>query len=268
MPSVIKLKDYEQVVYNVLEDEKNFLEYLEENQNKILEMDFSHLEYAPNNKISDKSQEEIINYFEEVANIPINENENSFERNLHLVITYSFYYLRSGISYMDIVQEGNIGLFMAIESFGNRDKILFDNYKNFWIIRSIILYIKNELLDKKNNFIKFFNEEEKRLANLELNKASKDVTIDEIRDFLENDKEGKNIDSLESLENKKNLILSNLDFFKSKNLLNEKEIKVLTLYFGFGVEKRYSIYEIDKDLGFTENQSEELFQNALLKLSQ
>lgn len=268
MSDIIKLKDYEQIVYNTLENEEKFLDYLEKNQKKILEMNFSHINYLKNQKILDKSQEEVIDYLEEVANILDNNSGNLFEINLHYVITYSFYYLRQGFSYMDIVQEGNIGLLKAIESFGNKDKELFDNYKNFWIIRAIILYMKNELLDIKNNFIKFFQDEEKHLIQREKSEENKDITVEEITDFLAKSDEEEIFDSLESLERKKSITLENFDLFKLKNLLNEDEIKVLTLYFGFGKDKRNSIYDIEKEFGYTENHGEGLFKNALLKLSQ
>ena len=268
MSSIIKLKDYEQIIYDSLENEDKFLEYLEENQNNTLEMNFSHVDYLKNQKTLSKPQEEVINYLEEVARILDNNDENIFERNLHAVIIYSFYYLRQGFSYMDIVQEGNIGLLKAIDAFGNRDKRLFENYKNFWIIREIVLYIKNELLDIKNNFIKFFKDEEEHLVHHEKKLENKDITVEEITDFLAKGDEDEIFNTLESLQRKKAAALENFNFFKSKNLLNEEEIKVLTLYFGFGKVKRYSIYEIEKELGYIENQGEELFQNALLKLSQ
>jgi len=264
MSNIIKLKDYEKIVYNDLEDEEKFLKFLEENQDKILELDFSHVEHNSSNNSSNLQQEDVIGYLEEISHIITENNENLFEKSIHSVTSQSFHYLRESFSYLDIVQEANIGLLNGIEAFGDGDIALFDNYKNFWVIRAIVLYLKNELENTKNSFLRYFKMEEEHLAHHHFHEEN-EPTMEEIHEFL--NEEENSAHSLESLKEKKERILKNFDFFKTKNILSPEEIQVLNLYFGFGVDKRHSIYEIEKKLEIEKDQGDTIFQKAIEKIS-
>ena len=288
MSNVIELKDYEKIIYEQLEDEETFLKFLEENQYKTLKLDFSHVKDNSRSNASALHHEEVFNYLEEISQIIADTDENLFEKSVHSVASQCFYYLRESFSYLDILQEANIGLLNGIESFGNKDTALFDNYKNFWVIRAIVLYLKRELESTKNSFLRYFKMEEEYLnhshssheereaqENTHEKKEEKEPTIEEIQDLLNEDFANKNFINddenpgyyVESLRETMERIVENFDFFKTKNLLSPIEIEILNLYFGFDSDKRYSIYEIENKLDIKRDQGEKIFKKAIEKIS-
>lgn len=58
-----------------------------------------------------------------------------------------------------------------------------------------------------------------------------------------------------------------IDFLALKNRLSTRQIEVLNYYFGFGVDRRYSIFEIEEKLGINKGEGEVIFEQALLILS-
>ena len=94
-------------------------------------------------------------YFKEIKNIPAFTREQLdvlwkksmagdkkarkrlVESNLRLVLPLTRRYLRRGIDFLDLVEEGNIGLMRAVEKFNPRKKISFSTYANYWIEQAI-----------------------------------------------------------------------------------------------------------------------------------
>ncbi|GHV83491.1 hypothetical protein AGMMS50212_08310 [Spirochaetia bacterium] len=115
----------------------------------------------------DKSSDEVFNaYLRQLKVIPLLDAEQEkelackiksgdklakkklIESNLRLVVTVSRSYKARGISIMDIIQEGNIGLMQASERFDGERNIRFSTYAVYWIKQSIRRY-----LDSKNRAI-------------------------------------------------------------------------------------------------------------------
>lgn len=59
------------------------------------------------------------------------------ECNLRLVVPVTKRYMRHGIDFLDLVEEGNIGLIRAVEKFDPRKNISFSTYANYWIDQAI-----------------------------------------------------------------------------------------------------------------------------------
>jgi RNA polymerase primary sigma factor len=66
------------------------------------------------------------------------------EANLRLVISVAKRYLRSGLSLLDLVQEGNIGLMKAVDRFQYRRGFKFSTYATWWIRQAITRSIAND----------------------------------------------------------------------------------------------------------------------------
>jgi RNA polymerase primary sigma factor len=63
------------------------------------------------------------------------------EANLRLVVKIAHKYATSGVAFMDIVQEGNMGLMRAAEKYDHLKNVRFSTYANFWIRQAIIRFL-------------------------------------------------------------------------------------------------------------------------------
>jgi RNA polymerase primary sigma factor len=65
------------------------------------------------------------------------------EANLRLVIKIARIYLTSAVSFMDIIQEGNIGLMRAVDKYDWNRNVRFSTYANWWIHQAITRFLSN-----------------------------------------------------------------------------------------------------------------------------
>jgi RNA polymerase primary sigma factor len=65
------------------------------------------------------------------------------EANLRLVVKIARAYMASNVSFMDIIQEGNIGLMKAVEKYNPLINVRFSTYASWWIRQAITRFISN-----------------------------------------------------------------------------------------------------------------------------
>jgi RNA polymerase primary sigma factor len=66
------------------------------------------------------------------------------EANLRLVIKIARIYLTADMSFMDIIQEGNIGLMRAVEKYDHEKNVRFSTYASWWIRQFITRFLSNK----------------------------------------------------------------------------------------------------------------------------
>jgi RNA polymerase primary sigma factor len=152
---------------------------------------------------SHHSQDEsLARYFEEISRTPLLTFEEELElsrrveagdeaarkrliqANLRLVVKIAKAYSRYGTAFLDLIQEGNLGLINAAGKFDYRKNVRFSTYASWWIKQSIVRALVN-----KNRMIRLPHRKEESLRKLTARLAEaagmrQTVTVDELSAYL------------------------------------------------------------------------------------
>lgn len=217
------------------------------------------------------------------------------QANLRLVVSIAKRYAGQGVLFMDLVQEGSIGLIRAAEKFDYRKNFKFSTYATWWIKQSIIRAIANHsrsiripvhMADKIRKYkhaysllsCKFKREPtESELAtymNLSLTKLRKikqsiilepisletSVTDDLcIGDYLVD----KSLNTPE--EQTKNLLMKK-NMPKLFQILTDREKRVILSRFGMDSEKPKTLAELGLAMGYSKERIRQIEEGAILKM--
>lgn len=163
--------------------------------------------------------------------------------NLKFVVNIAKNYRNSNVPFADIISEGNLGLIRAAHKFDSSKGVKFISYAVWWIKNSI-----NECIEK-------YNRDNETLSY-------DDYTINKCTD-LDNKFEQIN----EDFEEKINNIQSRKDAIESlMKCLHEREIKILTLFFGLNGGKEMTLEEVGKEMCLTNERVRQIKDSALSKL--
>ena len=152
---------------------------------------------------SHHSQDEsLARYFEEISRTPLLTFEEELDlsrrveageeaarkrliqANLRLVVKIAKAYSRYGTAFLDLIQEGNLGLINAAGKFDYRKNVRFSTYASWWIKQSIVRALVN-----KNRMIRLPHRKEESLRKLmaklaESSASQQTPTIDQLADYL------------------------------------------------------------------------------------
>lgn len=246
------------------------------------------------NKIPMLSREEEIEVAKKAAAGDIKAKERLVTANLRFVVSCAKQYQGQGIPLIDLISEGNIGLWEAVDKFDVNKGFKFISYAVWWI-RQAIMHTLNEhsrLLRLPRSQILQLNqitkaskefeqtngrlpstkelsdlveiEESKveQLLNLNIKPASYDSPIGEesgtLIDLIPN-QNIENTDASLSKESKYKEITSIL------NLLTDREHDILIMYFGINGDS-LTLYEIADKFGLTHERARQIKNNAISKL--
>lgn len=163
--------------------------------------------------------------------------------NLRFVVNIAKNYRNNNVPFADIISEGNLGLIRAAHKFDSTKGVKFISYAVWWIKNSI-----NECIEK-------YNRDNETLSY-------DDYTINKCTDL---DHKFEQIN--EDFEEKINNIQSRKDAIESlMKCLHEREIKILTLFFGLNGGREMTLEEVGKEMCLTNERVRQIKDSALSKL--
>ena len=297
---------------DILEEDDEFLDEEGGETIDIKESDFSSLA-----NLDIKNSDPVKQYLREIGRYPVlksKEEEVELAKrilegdeyakeqltncNLKLVISIAKHYINRGMQFLDLIQEGNIGLIKAVEKFDYTKGYKFSTYATWWIRQAITRALADQARTIRIpvHMVETINKITRAQRRL-TQKLNRDPTPEEISNELDNilsadrireiqliamdplslekpvgEEEDSHVgDFIEDKDNESPLKYANTSLLKDKlnevlGELTDREEKVIRLRYGIDDGRNHTLEEVGKEFNVTREKIRQIEAKALKKL--
>lgn len=250
--------------------------------------------------LSEKEEKELGEQIKCGGIVGLEARDKLIKSNLRFVISVAKQYQNKGVLLLDLINEGNIGLIHAAETFDESRGFRFISYAVYWIRRAILAALTEQSHMIHIPFNQYYLHSRVKKIFEEEKAKGKDVTEEDIANILKVDAEDifdvlKSNDTINYTVSLNNTLSSEdekgtlIDVIKNENIkspdtdlmvesmredvekilnkvLDEREKQVISMNYGLGGKEAMSFQEISDRLGLTKECIRQIKEKAMRKL--